>query len=132
MLRWEQQVGLLLLAAILLGAALVVTIMRRRKTPLEKELRRRIAVNRSGRLADGLITEVMENTIFFSYTVRGVTYASSQDVSQLRAQLPEDPARLIGPATVKYLMANPANSILICEEWSGLRAAAGVAQWKVL
>ena len=27
-----------------------------------------------------------------------------------------------GPATVKYSPRNPANSIVICEEWSGLRA----------
>jgi len=29
---------------------------------------------------------------------------------------------LVGVANLKYSPKNPANSILICEEWSGLRA----------
>ena len=28
---------------------------------------------------------------------------------------------LVGPVTLKYSTRNPANSIIICEEWSGLR-----------
>jgi hypothetical protein len=35
--------------------------------------------------------------------------------------LPRDPGRLIGPASVKYEPANPANSIVLCEGWSGLK-----------
>jgi hypothetical protein len=34
-------------------------------------------------------------------------------------------AALAGPAIVKYIPRNPANSIVICEEWSGLRARKG-------
>jgi hypothetical protein len=30
---------------------------------------------------------------------------------------------LIGPASLKYAPRNPANSILICERWSGLRVS---------
>jgi hypothetical protein len=54
--------------------------------------------------------------------VRGVQYTASQDVESLRERLPSDPERLIGVANLKYASNNPANSILICEEWSGLRA----------
>ena len=36
--------------------------------------------------------------------------------------LPEDPDRLIGPVYMKYTPRNPANSIIVCEQWSGLRA----------
>ena len=36
--------------------------------------------------------------------------------------IPADSHRLIGrPASLKYSVQNPANSILLCEEWSGLR-----------
>jgi hypothetical protein len=39
----------------------------------------------------------------------------------MRDQLPDDTERLGGMVTIKYSGQNPANSILICEEWSGLR-----------
>jgi hypothetical protein len=39
----------------------------------------------------------------------------------LRDLLPAEPERLIGWSGMKYSSNNPANSILICEEWSGLR-----------
>jgi hypothetical protein len=35
--------------------------------------------------------------------------------------LPEDLGNLVGMAHLKYLAENPANSILLGEEWSGLR-----------
>ena len=42
----------------------------------------------------------------------------------LRHLLPAEPHPLLGNAGLKYSTRNPANSILICEEWSGLRAPA--------
>ena len=50
-----------------------------------------------------------------------MTYAASQDISQLRDFLPENVDRALGPATVKIEPQNPYNSIVVCEEWSGLR-----------
>src|SRR5450432_3879497 len=52
-----------------------------------------------------------------------VHYTASQDISALRDHLPDTPDRLGGMANMKYAAQNPANSILVCEEWSGLRAA---------
>src|SRR5450432_3624101 len=52
-----------------------------------------------------------------------VHYTASQDISALRDQLPDTPDRLGGMVNMKYAAQNPANSILVCEEWSGLRAA---------
>jgi hypothetical protein len=69
-----------------------------------------------------MITEVSEDALYYSYSIRGVQYAASQDISALREHLPEEPERLIGVASLKYAPRNPANSILLCEEWSGLRA----------
>ena len=45
-----------------------------------------------------------------------------QEIASLHPLLPDVPDRLIGSlAGIKYSTRNPANSILICEEWSGLR-----------
>lgn len=107
------------LVAMLAGAA-VWFVRRRRVTPEERERRRRLAVNRGRRTIEGYITEASEQIIHFQYELRGVAYFASQDVSTLRAQLPADPARLIGPASVRFEPRNPANSIVVCEEWSGL------------
>ena len=54
----------------------------------------------------------------------GHRYTTSQDASEFKDQLPSETATLIGPTAMKYSSKNPANSILICEEWSGLRPAA--------
>jgi hypothetical protein len=67
-----------------------------------------------------------ETAIYYNYSVQGVQYTASQDISMLRHQLPAEPERLIGVANMKYAVRNPANSILLCEEWSGLRAPAKV------
>lgn len=83
---------------------------------------RRLEVNLNGRLGNAIVTEITEDAIFYEYSVAGLTYTASQDISQLRVLIPGDPHRLIGrPASLKYSTQNPANSILLCEEWSGLR-----------
>ncbi len=115
-------------AALLLLLAYV--LMRRRITPEERERRRRLAVNAAGRITDGVITEVhtMESPaggvsylVHFSYTLSGVTYSAAQDITHLLAHLHRDPRLLAGPASIKYLPRNPSNSIVLCEDWSGLR-----------
>jgi hypothetical protein len=111
---------LVVIAAVLIAAGLFVMFRIRRK-PKDKEMRRRLAVNLHGRLADATITEVLDETIYYSYSVGGVTYTASQDISQLRAQIHTDLEKLIGPASLKYSPRNPANSIVVCEKWSGLR-----------
>jgi hypothetical protein len=120
-LREYLQIALL---AVLVAAAVVgglVLVFRRRRNPQERERLRRLAVNERGRLADGYIGEATETTVFYSYSVRGVGYTASQDVSTLRDVIPGETERLIGPVTLKYLAANPANSIVVCERWTGLR-----------
>jgi hypothetical protein len=94
------------------------------KNPEKRERKRRLHVNRQGRVGDALITDASEATIYYVYSLRGVQYETSQDVTSLRDYLPAEPDRLIGQAHVKYLVNQPANSILICEEWSGLKIPA--------
>lgn len=100
-------------------------LMRVHGTPEKRERKRRLNVHRQGRLGDAMISEATESTLYYFYTVRGVQYTASQDVSTLREYLPADPHRLIGVSGLKYSSKNPANSILVCEEWSGLRTPAG-------
>lgn len=109
---------------VLAGAALLALagwiVYRRRLTPQEKERRRRMALNRWQRTVEGLVLDAGADLIHYQYELRGVAYSASQDISTLRHLLPEDPARLAGPVNVKYDPRNPANSIVLCEEWSGL------------
>ena len=108
-----------LIAAGLIALGIWIAI-KRHTTPEKREKRRRLHLHKTGRLGDALVNEVGENLLYYSYSIRGVQYTASQDVSALREKLPEDLSRLIGPSGMKYATNNPANSILLCEEWSGL------------
>lgn len=91
----------------------------------EQERRRRMFINNHGRLRDAYVTEVRDDLIVYSYTVSGVEYSTSQDISGLHAYLPGEIESLIGPAAIKYTPHNPFNSIVLCESWCGLRAQEG-------
>lgn len=86
-----------------------------------RERQRRFILNQGGRLAHGVLTAGDENALHYRYEINGVSYSTAQDISTLREYLPTDPQRLIGPVTLKYSPKNPANSIVLCESWSGLR-----------
>lgn len=113
--------------AVALIALAAWILMRVHGTPEKRERKRRLNVNRQGRLGDAMITEASDKTLYYFYSVRGVHYTASQDVSTFREYLPADPHRLIGVASLKYSSKNPGNSILLCEEWSGLRAPSPVS-----
>jgi hypothetical protein len=82
-----------------------------------------MAVNLHRRTIEGFLNEAEDKTLYYHYELAGVEYSTSQDVSALAAMLPADLSRLIGPVSVKYDPRNPANSIIICEDWSGLGPA---------
>jgi hypothetical protein len=114
---------ILILAALAVVALGVYLLVRWRRQPKDKEKRRRLTGNQVGRIGDATITDMQGDTLFYSYSVRGVSYTASQDVAALRDQMPANVERLIGrAASLKYSPQNPANSILICELWSGLRS----------
>jgi hypothetical protein len=116
------QIALLsVLALILIGLAIWIIARVVQASPEKKEQKRRLWVNANGRLGDALITETTETTLYYAYSIHGVRYTTSQDVSTLKDLLPADPGRLVGIANLKYTVRNPANSILLCEDWSGLR-----------
>jgi hypothetical protein len=118
------ELSILSLIALVLMAGGAWLFLSSRLTAQQRERRRRIAVNSKGRMGDATITDVRDSVLFYSYQVRGVAYATSQDVSDLQHLLPADTSVLIGPAGLKFTPGNPADSILICEHWSGLRPAA--------
>jgi hypothetical protein len=126
------EIALLSLVALGLIALAAWIAVKRRTTPEKREKRRRLYLQKTGRLGDALITEVGDDLLYYSYSIRGVQYTASQDVSALRDRLPEDLSRLIGPCGMKYATNNPGNSILLCEEWSGLRIPAGAARHSAL
>jgi hypothetical protein len=123
-----EQLAVLIAAACLLGAVAVGVVYRIKMTPAERERRRRLKLNELGRMGDGMITDVQDDTLYFTYSVSGVSYNASQDVSRLRQLLPGELSHVIGPVWMKYLVRNPANSIVVCEHWSGIRNRAEAAR----
>ena len=93
-----------------------------RVTPEERERQRRSTLVALGKMGDATVMEIRGDLLFYSYAVRGVEYTASQDLSMLKSYLPTDSSVLVGPVSVKYDARNPANSIVISEQWSGLRA----------
>jgi hypothetical protein len=117
--EWEFA-GLAIFASILMAAAAWI-LFDHRVTPEKRERTRRQSLSRRGRLTDGTITEAGESAIYYSYSIQGVAYTASQDITHLYQYLTADPERLVGPVSLKYSPKNPADSIVICEQWSGLR-----------
>jgi hypothetical protein len=121
-------------AAVLLLLGVVLWWRREEPTPGELERRRRLQVNRVGRITNGSILELHDHAepgdpsaplgtgqlLLYNYNVRGVEYQAAQDISFFRHRI--DFKRLAAgqPASVKYDPQNPTNSIVLCEEWSGL------------
>ena len=95
---------------------------RRRVTPDERERRRRAALVATGKMGDATLVEIREDLLFYCYTVRGVEYTASQDVSALKPFLPEEFGASLA-VSVKYDAKNPANSIVAAEQWSGLHGS---------
>ncbi len=74
-----------------------------------------------GKMGDAYLIDIRDDLLVYSYAVRGVEYTSSQDISSLRAFLPEGVASM-GAICVRYDPRNPANSMVLAEGWSGLRS----------
>ena len=114
---------------------------------LEAERKRRLHLNQIGRIAEGQIVELVEHPpepeaprkgvfgsssrplpdtrlrqlVSYSYAISGVTYHTAQDITGLEGQIRFE--RLVAgqPASVKYDPSNPTDSILVADDWSGLR-----------
>jgi hypothetical protein len=128
---------ILIAAAVLLLAVSggVYWLRRRPPSPEERERRRRAYLNRVGRIVEGQILEIREisehrgprgtgdgrrTLVYYSYSISGVSYETAQDITGMEERACR--AQLISgqPVSVKYDPANPANSILMADDWSGL------------
>jgi hypothetical protein len=115
----------LALAGVLIALVAVIgyrTWQRSRITPEERERRRCAGLVAYGKMGDANLVEIRDDLVFYCYDVRGVEYTASQDVSRLRQYMPSN-LSTIGPVFVKYDAHNPANSIVLAENWSGIRAS---------
>jgi hypothetical protein len=120
-MRAPEELALLSGVAAVAIAATIFIVLRRRTSPQERERLRRLAIHRNGRMGDAMIDEASDGIVYYSYSIRGVEYAASQDISTLKDRIAVDPETLIGPVTLKFMSRNPFNSIVLCEEWSGIR-----------
>jgi hypothetical protein len=114
------------LAAVLVGLLAVIGYrawQRSRVTAEERERRRCAQLVVTGKISDAMLVEIRENLVFYSYAVRGVEYTASQDISRLVDKAAVDFAG-VSAMSLRYDPRNPANSIVVAEEWSGLRGAA--------
>ena len=94
-----------------------------RVSPEERERRRRASIVAFGKLGDATVVEVREAQLSYAYMVRGVEYTAWQDVSALASSIPTD-LTSVAAVSVKYDPRNPANSIIVAEQWSGLHMGA--------
>jgi len=129
-LSLEQQVTAAAVGVVVLGGVLWLVLRRKRPTPEEIERARREWLVRVGRITDGSLLDsgvvdesVPENGapgwLVFTYQIAGVVYEASQDVSTLPEKVKD--MRFDLPVQVRYDYQNPANSIVVAEEWSGVR-----------
>jgi hypothetical protein len=117
-------------AAVGLFAAVTAWARSRRKTPEQVEAERRARINEIGRITDGTVIDVSEvpangrgemQLLIYQYDVAGVSYEASQDVTALRHRVDLHSCKAGLMTSIKYDPSNPGNSIVIAEQWSGLR-----------
>ena len=126
--QWETAAGLALAVSV---AVLAVWWMRRRRpTPEEIEQARRAELSATGRLVDGMLLDVCEmeaedgrtlTLLEYNYRIAGVEYECSQDITAMRDTVDPAEVRAGFPCSVRYFQHSPQNSIVIAEQWSGLR-----------
>ena len=134
-------------AAIAALAMIAYAFFRPAVDPEEVERKRRLHLNQIGRIAEGQVVELVEHPpeakearkrlfggsarlldarrprhlVSYSYSISGVSYHTAQDITGLEGQIRFE--RLVAgqPASVKYDTANPSDSIIVADDWSGLR-----------
>lgn len=139
---------LALAAGSILAIGLVVfAFMRPHVDPEEAERKRRLHLNLIGRIAEGQVVELNEQAfepqeerrsllpsrsrplpdtrprhmVSYSYSISGVIYHTAQDVTGLESQVRFERLMAGQQASVKYDPSNPSDSILVADDWSGLR-----------
>jgi membrane protein implicated in regulation of membrane protease activity len=143
---WRLALGMLA-AAVAAVAMIAYAFFRPAEAPQDVERKRRLHLNQIGRIAEGQVVDLIEHPpessesskrgfgsrarplpdtrprhlVSYSYAISGVTYHTAQDITGLEGQIRFE--RLVAgqPASVKYDPSNPSDSILVADDWSGLR-----------
>jgi hypothetical protein len=128
-------------------AMIAYAFFRPAEDPEEIERKRRLHLNQIGRIAEGQVVELVahppeprEKTrklfgsraqpltnlhprqlVSYSYAISGVIYHTAQDITGLESQVRFDKLAAGQPASIKYDPSNPTDSILVADDWSGLR-----------
>ncbi len=119
-------------AGVFLVAWIIIRIRHwRRRSPEEIEKLRRLDIHRRGRIVSGQILDFTEpesgkpgaRLVIYKYDVAGVTYESAQDICALPRIVTLVRRRIGRVISVKVDPRVPANSILACEQWSGVPEA---------
>jgi len=127
---WEAAAGATVV--VVLAAGTIWFLRRKRPTEEELEHARRKLLSQTGRLVDGMLLDVRELTtddgrtltmLEYSYRSAGVDYECSQDITTLLNVIDPSLMRAGFPCSVRYQPGSPQNSIVIAEDWSGLRSS---------
>ena len=121
------------------GGAFISKLLGRSPDPDEVERQRRAYLNQIGRIVEGQITDLVEvaedkarrkstkevdgrrKMVCYSYSISGVSYETAQDITSLEGRAGMERIITGLPASIKYDPSNPSNSILLADDWSGLR-----------
>jgi hypothetical protein len=130
-------IGTIAGVVVCIGGVATWLVLRRRPTAEEIERERRAQLVRSGRIIDGTILDITEletpdepdhpreiRFVLYKYEIGGVVYECSQEVTALRDFVNPAELRLSFPCSVRYDTHRPENSIVVAENWSGLRTTA--------
>jgi len=128
--------GTLAAAGLCLGGIALYAATRKRISEEEIERARRQDLVLGGRIIDGTILDIAEvseyesgrpegmQLILYKYEIAGVSYECSQDVTHLKHIIRIEDIRVGFPCSVRYDTRQPENSIIVAENWIGLRDTA--------
>ena len=128
-------------------AMILYAFLRPAVDPEKEERKRRLHLNQIGRIAEGQVVELVEQApvpkearkgllrasarpladlrprhlVSYSYAISGVVYHTAQDITGLESQVRLERVVPGQPASIKYDPSNPVDSILVADDWSGLR-----------
>jgi hypothetical protein len=128
-------------------ALIVYAFARPAADPVAEERKRRLHLNLIGRIAEGQVVELAQHPappaekrrgilgmraqpladngprhlVSYSYSISGVTYHTAQDITGLESQVRFERLVTGYPTSVKYDPSNPSDSIVVADDWSGLR-----------
>ena len=135
-MRDHQVLTTMAAAIVCLGGVAWYMATRQKTSETDLERTRRQDLVLGGRIIDGTVLDVTDldahesgraegmQLILYKYEIAGVSYECSQDITSLRDLILPSDIRVGFPCSVRYDPRQPENSIVIAENWIGLRDTA--------